>query len=65
MNGLQEKELFARMPISQFEQWLGEHMEQCTQYLTSASDPVAIHRAQGKALFISEMKKLLAAAKTL
>lgn len=63
MTPAQEIELFARMPTNQFEAWLDEQHAVAVRYLSEAMEPVAIHRAQGKVLFINEMKKLLARTK--
>lgn len=60
-----ELEVFARLASPPFEAWLAAEEAQVVSYLKSAGDAVAIHRAQGKALFIDDMKKLLAKAKSL
>lgn len=66
MTGLQEAELFARLGSdSRFEAWLAESKADAIKYLAGSVDAVALHRAQGKYLFIEEMEKLLAKGKTL
>ena len=48
---------------------LGEYLQherdESVKYLMEGRDPVVIHRAQGKSLFIDEMTKLLDKAKNL
>lgn len=59
-------EIFARLAgDSRFEAWLTTQHADAVKYLVEARDPVALHRAQGKALFIDEMAKLLAKGKAL
>lgn len=45
--------------------WLKHEKADAVKYLVEARDPVAIHRAQGKSLFIDEMTKLLDKVKNL
>lgn len=40
-------------------EWLEAERASAVKYLLQASDPVAIHRAQGKAQFIDELLGLL------
>jgi hypothetical protein len=40
-------------------EWLDAQHDEAVKYLVEARDPVAIHRAQGKAAFVAEIKKLL------
>ena len=65
MTPQEELELFSRTPVNQFEKWLDDQEAEAVKYLKASSDPTALARAQGKALFIDEMKKLLAKAKSL
>jgi hypothetical protein len=50
---------------SDFLRWLDEERASAVKYLVAASDPVLIHRAQGKAVFIEEILKLLDKAKSM
>ncbi|NVN99232.1 MAG: hypothetical protein HXX17_07910 [Geobacteraceae bacterium] len=63
MTGAEELEIFARIGGQRFEAYLDKELVSTTKYLTQATEPLQIYRAQGKALFIEEMKKLLAASK--
>jgi hypothetical protein len=63
MTGAEELDVFARVGGQRFEAYLDKEMASAMNYLRQSTDPIQIHRAQGKALFIEEMKKLLAAAK--
>jgi hypothetical protein len=65
MTPQEELDLFTRLPANQLEKWLDGHEADAVKFLKASSDPVALARAQGKALFIDEMKKLLAKAKNL
>jgi DNA recombination-dependent growth factor C len=66
MDASKELLLFSKLAgFTGFEDWLREQDADATKYLKSAGDTMAIHRAQGKALFIEEMTKLLAKGKTL
>ena len=66
MEPAKELEVFSRLAgDSRFELWLTEQHGEAVKYLTEAREPVAIHRAQGKALFIADMKKLLEKGKNL
>lgn len=64
MTPKEEVEVFSRLG-GQFEKWLDMQQTDAVKYLTSAGDPMAIYRAQGKALLIEEMRKLLIAGKNL
>ena len=45
--------------------WLDEAYDEAVKYLVEARDPVAFHRAQGRAAFLLEMKKLVGKAREL
>lgn len=52
-------EVFKRVPANVLGPWL-EYEKACAyEYLVGASDPVAIHRSQGKLAFIDYLLKLL------
>lgn len=66
MDTAKEMSLFARLAgVQGFDEWLRDADTDAMKYLKSSVDPMAIHRAQGKSLFIEEMTKLLAKAKDL
>lgn len=44
--------------------WLKDERETAVKYLTQARDPVVIHQAQGRVVFIETMLDLLASAHT-
>jgi hypothetical protein len=56
-------EVFGQLANTKFEAWLNAQEAITTKYLREA-DGIALHRAQGKALFIEEMKKQLTHART-
>jgi|LauGreDrversion4_2_1035121.scaffolds.fasta_scaffold15969_6 hypothetical protein len=61
-----ELKLFAHIGgYNEFLEWLDRQHEDAVKYLVEARDPVAIHRAQGKALFVADMKKLVSKAREL
>lgn len=65
MTPQEEMEVFSQLGgVHRFEKWLSEQEAMTIKYLREA-DGVALHRSQGKALFIEEMKKLLAKARTI
>ena len=63
MTPSEEKELFSRLGGHLFEKWLDSELVDAMKYLMQATDPVALHRAQGTALFIEKINKHIAAAK--
>ena len=63
MTAQEERELFHRLNSGQFDAWLDGQYQSSIKYLISATDTVAINRAQGRAQFIDEIKKLLIAYK--
>lgn len=66
MDPNKEVEVFARVAGDpRFEVWLAEQQADAMKYLVQATDPLVIHRAQGKILFIEMMTKLLAKGKSL
>lgn len=66
MTPSEEVDLFSRLAgFNHFVAWLDREEASAMKYLIGSSEPVALHRAQGKALFIDEMKKLLAKGKSL
>lgn len=52
-------ESFKRLPASILRPWLSHERDEAYKYLAEGSDPVAIHRAQGKVQLIQRMLKLL------
>jgi len=60
----EELEMFARLG-GRFEQWLEEEYLTNVKYLVSATDPIAVRRAQGVAAFIEKLKNAIAKGKSL
>ena len=46
-------------------EWIGKERETAIKYLSSAADPVMIHRAQGQMGLLDKMLALMDAVKTL
>lgn len=53
------RETFTRIPKNVLVPWLDLEKADAYRYLVEATDPVSIHRAQGKLAFIDKMRKLL------
>jgi hypothetical protein len=64
MTPAEEVELFQHLG-GRFEVWVDAEMAEAVKYLVSATDPVALRRAQGTAALLEKMKKLIAKGKTL
>lgn len=64
MTPQEELEMFARLG-GRFEQWLDDEYTSNIKYLVSATDPIAVRRAQGVAAFIEKLKSAIAKGKTL
>jgi len=61
-----ESEYFRRVADdNKLREWIGKEREVATKYLTSATDMVMIHRAQGQMGLLDRMLGLMDAAKTL
>lgn len=54
-----DAEIFSRLPASVLNPWLAKERDEAYKYLAEATDPVAIHRAQGKVQFIQRMQNML------
>lgn len=66
MKAEQENELFARLAgDSRLEAWLNDKHAEAIRFLVEGTDAQMMNRAQGKARFIEDMKKLLLHGKTL
>jgi len=63
---MNELEYFARIAgDNPFRQWLEKQRDESIKYLIEATDTVAIHRAQGQALFVNKLIANLDKAKNL
>jgi hypothetical protein len=59
MERMDEVKLFCHLgSYNEFTSWLKAQHEDAVKYLVEGREPVVIHRAQGKILFIEEMMKL-------
>ena len=64
MSDLKDLEVFQRLPVNVIRPWLEKEQAEALRLLTQGVDTVAIYRAQGRALFIEHLLKLLTAAQS-
>lgn len=54
-----ERDLYARLPRTLMKAWIVGEKADAYRFLAEGTDPVAIHRAQGRVLLLERMNKLL------
>jgi hypothetical protein len=61
---VKDTDVFQRIPANVLRPWLEKEQAEALRLLTHGVDTVAIYRAQGRALFIEHLLKLLTAAQS-